>query len=328
MIYSNELFDEAREIIDARRQEAEAQTALRLAAFEKKEPRYKELKQEMIDAVREAVAAVNLDRESAEKLLIKQRDRNLNAQKEIKELLRAHGLPEDYLETKYTCPKCGDTGCVGIELCSCFTELLQKLAFDEANKLSPLRFCTFDDFRLDYYSDEVIEEYGCSPRTRMNDILTLCKEYAADFDTTSQNLYMCGETGLGKTHLSLAIAGEVIKKGYRVLYNSAQNIFNTLQKEYFGKTENRGKYESMVLDCDLLIIDDLGAEFSSQFTDAALYNIINTRINMRLPTVISSNLSPRQAEERYTRRISSRIIGDYLCLRFIGGDIRQLKTEE
>lgn len=328
MIYSNELFDEAREIIDARRQEAEAQTALRLAAFEKREPRYKELKQEMIDAVREAVAAVNLDRESAEKLLIKQRDRNLNAQKEIKELLRAHGLPEDYLETKYTCPKCGDTGCVGIELCSCFTELLQKLAFDEANKLSPLRFCTFDDFRLDYYSDEVIEEYGCSPRTRMNDILTLCKEYAADFDTNSQNLYMCGETGLGKTHLSLAIAGEVIKKGYRVLYNSAQNIFNTLQKEYFGKTENRGKYESMVLECDLLIIDDLGAEFSSQFTDAALYNIINTRINMRLPTVISSNLSPRQAEERYTRRISSRIIGDYLCLRFIGGDIRQLKTEE
>jgi DNA replication protein DnaC len=139
---------------------------------------------------------------------------------------------------------------------------------------------------------------------------------------------MQGETGLGKTHLSLAIAGEVIEKGYTVLYNSAQNIFNELQKERFGKGDSDGRFEPMVLECDLLVIDDLGAEFSTQFTNAALYNIVNTRINASLPTIISTNLSLKELEERYTRRISSRLIGEYNTLYFIGGDVRQKKTED
>ena len=138
---------------------------------------------------------------------------------------------------------------------------------------------------------------------------------------------MQGETGLGKTHLSLAIAGEVISKGYNVLYNSAQNIFNELQRERFGKSDTNGAFEAMVLECDLLIIDDLGAEFSTQFTNAALYNIINTRINTGLPTIISTNLTFKNIEDVYTRRISSRLIGEYTSLFFLGKDIRQIKKE-
>ena len=327
MLYSKELFDEVQGIIDERRRAAENRLNERMLAFEATEPRYREIKAELIDSVRAALESVNLSPQEAQANLVKQRGRNLNAQKELKKLLAAHGLPEDHLSTAYTCKKCGDTGAVGTELCTCFTELLRKRAFEEANQNSPLRFCTFEDFRLDYYSDAYDEKFKCSPRDRMREILELCKEYAADFDTDSQNLFLCGETGLGKTHLSLAIAGEVIKKGYKVLYNSAQNIFGELQKEYFGKGENRGQFESLVLECDLLILDDLGAEFSTQFTAAALYNIINTRINKRLPTIISTNLTTKQIEEQYTQRISSRIIGDYICLRFFGGDVRQLKAE-
>ncbi len=326
MLYTTELLDQAREIIDGRRKAAEDRLEARMREFEKTEPRYKELKAELIDSVREALRSMDMDRAAAEENLVKQRARNLAAQKELFSLLDLHGLPKDYLETPYTCKKCGDTGAVGTKLCDCFMDVLQKLAFDEANKTSPLRFSTFEEFRLDYYSDEYDKEFECSPRERMRDILTLCKEYAADFDTASQSLFLCGSTGLGKTHLSLAIAGEVIKKGYKVLYNSAQNIFNNLQKEYFGKTE-AGQFESMVLECDLLILDDLGAEFSTQFTNAALYNIINTRMNKSLPTIISTNLSDQQIEERYSQRISSRIIGEYVRLRFLGGDVRQLKAD-
>ena len=327
MIYSNELFTRAKEIIAERRAAAEAASAARMREFELKEPRYRLCRQEMIDSVRDALTAIEMDREGAKEFLTVQRERNLAAQKEVKALLRAHGLPENYLETGYTCPICGDTGSVGIELCSCFRSLLEKLAFEEAGKKSPLRFSTFADFRLDYYSDEVLPEYRCSPRARMEEILSLCKAYAADFDTDSPNLLFCGETGLGKTHLSLAIAGEVIKKGYTVLYNSAQNVFNELQKEYFGKAENRGKYETLVLECDLLVLDDLGAEFSTPFTDAALYNIINTRINTRRPTIISTNLKLNEIEARYEKRISSRLIGEFLFLRCLGADIRQAKTD-
>ena len=140
-------------------------------------------------------------------------------------------------------------------------------------------------------------------------------------------LLFFGETGLGKTHLSLSIAGEVINAGYSVIYNSAQNIFNELQKERFGKGDADGRFEPMVLECDLLVIDDLGAEFSTQFTNAALYNIINTRINSGLPTIISTNLNIKDLEERYTRRVSSRLIGEYAVVNFIGEDVRQLRSE-
>jgi DNA replication protein DnaC len=327
MIYSNELFAAARDIIDARRAQAEAENARRLMEFERLEPRYKTLKNEMIDSMRIAMSTVGADRETTERVIAEQRERNLSAQREIRELLLAHGLPEDWLEVHYTCQKCGDTGSVGIELCECFEDVLKTLAFEEANKRSPLRFSTFEEFRLDYYSDTVNPAYKCSPRARMEETLALCREYAEGFDRESQNLYLCGATGLGKTHLSLAIAGEVIKKGYRVLYNSAQNIFNELQKERFGKGDADGRFEPMVLECDLLVIDDLGAEFSTQFTNAALYNIINTRINSGLPTIISTNLNMKGLEERYTRRVSSRLIGEYAVINFIGEDVRQIRSE-
>ncbi|MCH5198762.1 MAG: ATP-binding protein [Oscillospiraceae bacterium] len=329
MVYSSQVIEMAKELLQSRRARAEAENARRLKEFEESNPEYKALKQEMIDSVREVVAAVGTDKESMKKILLAQRERNLSAQDGIKRLLKKSGLPEDYLEVNYTCKKCSDTGIdAQANVCSCFTDALRQAAFNEAGKKSPLKFSSFEDFRLDYYTDQKNPDFGCSAKERAGEILSLCKAYAEDFDLSSQNLLMVGETGLGKTHLSLAIAGEAIKKGYKVLYNSAQNIFNELQKEYFGRTDSRGQFEALVLESDLLILDDLGAEFSTQFTDAALYNIINTRINTSLPTIISTNLPLRELENRYSRRISSRLIGEYLLLRFFGNDVRQVKSEQ
>jgi len=324
MVYSSQIIERAKELLENRRSKAEAENSRRTREFEEHNPEYTDLKREMIDSVRDVVSALGSDRESMEKILIAQRERNLNAQQGVKNLLRSKGLPEDYLEVKYFCDKCRDTGIDNnANVCSCFTDLLREVAFQEAGKKSPLKFSSFNDFRLDYYIDEYSPAHGCTPRQRMEQILELCKTYAEDFDLNSQNILMIGETGLGKTHLSLAIAGEAIKKGYKVLYNSAQNIFNELQKEYFGRSESRGQFESLVLECDLLVLDDLGAEFSTQFTDAALYNIVNTRINTALPTIISTNLKFEEIEARYSRRISSRFIGEYVILSFFGNDVRQ-----
>ena len=134
---------------------------------------------------------------------------------------------------------------------------------------------------------------------------------------------MYGETGLGKTHLSLAIAAEAINKGFNVIYGSAHYFFSMIERERFGRsTESDGTTESKLLECDLLIIDDLGSEFITQFTVAELYCIINDRMLRGLPTIISSNLDPEELEKHYNNRISSRIIGTYKKIFFTGNDIR------
>ena len=327
MPYSRDIYEKAQEIIDKRKKDAENKNSAIIKLFESLEPEYKELKREMINSVKETVRAIDMSPEKAAEFIQNQKIRNLTAQQNIKLLLKKHSLPDDYLEIKYFCPDCEDTGFVENKLCDCHIKLLKDLAFEEAGKNSPLKFCLFSDFSLDYYSEEKTAADEDSPKDKMREILNFCKDYAKEFDTNSYSVLMMGQTGLGKTHLSLAIAGEVIKKGYSVLYNSAQNIFNTLQKERFGKTDSNGAYEAMVLECDLLVIDDLGAEFVTQFTNAALYNIINTRINSGLPTIISTNMSLVEIEKQYSSRISSRFLGEYSILRFSGTDVRQLKSD-
>lgn len=249
---------------------------------------------------------------------------NLTIQKAIGDLLESKGYPRDYLLTPYTCQKCEDTGFVNGYFCECRKEILKEISKEELSSVSPSRECRFDNFELNYYPLPVDSRIGVSPRNRMGEILNYCKAYAEDFDEESGSLYFYGATGLGKTHLSLAIANAVTEKGYNVIYDSSQNILTSLEREKFGGL-SAGKREKELLDCDLLIIDDLGSEFSTQFTVAAIYNIINTRINTSKPVIISTNLNEKELEEKYTQRIASRIIGNYVSILFLGNDIRQLK---
>ena len=134
-----------------------------------------------------------------------------------------------------------------------------------------------------------------------------------------------GGTGLGKTHLSLAIANVAINKGYSVIYGTAQNILGDLQNESFGRADNIRYSEHSVLNCDLLIIDDLGTEFKNSYSVSCLYNIVNTRLSAKLPTIISTNFSTKELEEKYDQRITSRITGEYNILMLLGNDIRYIK---
>ena len=327
MPYKREIFEKAQEILDKRRNQAEAKNTAVMMMFENTEPLYREYKNEMIASVKEAVKAIDMSPDKAAKFIEEQKIRNLTAQENVKRLLEKHGLPEDYLEVKYHCPQCDDTGVTGTKLCACHIELLKNLAYEEAGKKSPLKICTFEDFKLSYYPEKAESSYELSPREKMADILSFCKEYAENFDRKAPSVLMAGQTGLGKTHLSLSIVGKVIEKGYSVMYNSAQNFFRELQNERFGKSGSSA-FENMMLECDLLVIDDLGAEFSTTFTVSALYNIVNTRINTGLPTIISTNYSLAEIEKQYTNRISSRFIGEYSILYFEGKDIRQIRNEE
>ncbi len=219
-------------------------------------------------------------------------------------------------DVDYDCSLCNDTGYVGGKICDCVKKIANKITMDELSAQMPLDESRFDNFDLKYYSDEA--------KKRMTSILKLCKEYALNFDPkTSSNLLFLGEPGLGKTHLTLAIVSSVIEKGYMPVYAPAENLFNTIQKEKF-EGENKGAFDNMQ-NCDLLVIDDLGTEMATSFTKSALYNLINSRLLTKKPTIINTNLSLKEIEAIYSPRIASRLIGNFNANKFLGIDIRQQK---
>ena len=329
MSYSRKVYVKAASTLERRRSKAEHTQSMHREEAYAKIPELISIDREISSAGAEVIRAIGMG-ENAQRFIEELSKKNLAAQKRRKDILKENGYPEDYLDADYTCKKCRDTGFVSGVMCDCYKELLRDTALAELNELSPSSRSTFESFNVNYYPDAADAVTGVNPRSRMKEILDFCKDYAADFGTDSPSLLLYGATGLGKTHLSLAIASEAIRKGYGVIYGSAQNLMSRLEKEHFssGRDNEYDGSEQAILECDLLVIDDLGAEFSTQFTVAELYNIINTRIMSRLPVIISTNLTPDGLEQKYTQRITSRIIGNYISLYFCGKDIRQIKTME
>ena len=193
----------------------------------------------------------------------------------------------------------------------------------ELSKNMPLENCRFENFDLKYYSDKT-DTSGDNPRKEMTKILKFCKEYVLNFKPeTAENLIFRGSPGLGKTHLTMAMVSGVIEKGYLPVYGSAQNLFSAVESERFS-SDKSDALETM-LQCDLLVIDDLGTELVTSFTRSVLYNLVNTRILSCKPTIINTNLTMKEIEEKYTARISSRLMGEYDWNKFLGDDIRQQK---
>ena len=322
MSYTVATIQKATQILESRRSKAQQIQLARHAEVTDKIPEIIKLEAELSESGLKVIKAFGMGKD-AQKYIAELAETNLTIQKKIKELLTANGYSEDYLETPFTCKNCEDTGFVGGYSCDCRKELLKETAKNALSEISQSKKCRFDNFNIDLYPESDDVNPNLSPRKRMSDIVEFCKCYAEDFDLDSFSLYLHGATGLGKTHISLAIANVVAEKGYNVYYETAHNLVSVLEREKFSNN-NTGEKESEILDCDLLIIDDLGSEFSTQFTVAAIYNIINTRINRSKPTIINTNLTAAELEAKYTQRVTSRIAGSYQSLLFLGKDIRQI----
>lgn len=320
MAYSKETYKKAEQELAERRSRALAEREEHHRIAVAAVPEILETEEKMSSAGLATIKALGMGADDAKEYIRKLSEINLAAQTQRSLLLKNAGFPENWLNIRYSCKKCADKGFVNGIMCDCFKELLKSLEYEKLCSNLPVNNCRFDNFKLDYYPDGI----GTSPRRRMESVLDFCKTYAAEFSQKSSSLLLYGHTGLGKTHLSLAIAGKVVEAGYGVIYSSAQNLFNKLEKEKFGRSD--GNTEENILGCDLLIIDDLGAEFTTQFTVSALYNIVNSRELEGKPTIISTNLTPEQLLSTYSERIASRILNNYTLLRFDGTDIRQIKT--
>lgn len=245
------------------------------------------------------------------------RQKNIESQNKMKHLLVSHGYSSDYLDLHYNCPKCSDTGYNNSEFCDCMKKLIEEFMAEEVNRNSNIELSDFDSFDLKYYTGE---DYFT-----MQKIFGFTKNYAEKFTLNSENILMSGSTGLGKTHLSLAVANKVMRRGFNVIYDSALNVMYNVDKERY----NEGDTLKAIMNADLLILDDLGAEQETKSSVSTVYNIINTRIARRKPTVISTNLESNEISQRYGARVRSRLIGNYRQLHFSGNDIRlQIRREQ
>ena len=222
----------------------------------------------------------------------------------------------------YDCDICKDTGYVNGKICDCIHTAAKKLLIDSLSESLPLDSCRFENFNLNYYPQKT--EDGSAPRKYMTSVLKLCREYVINFSPkTSKSLLFMGDTGLGKTHLTLAITYELLNQGFDVVYGAAYNLFSDMETEHF-KAHTNERYTAAI-NCDLLVIDDLGGEFVSPYIQSLLYNIINTRDLANKPTIINTNLPMGEIAKRYTPRIASRLL-KYTDVDFIGNDIRQIKA--
>ena len=249
--------------------------------------------------------------------------------KEKKQLLLDNNIPSNYLSVEYKCDVCRDTGWVNHEMhaterCRCLTQRLVDKYYDLSNIRSLLNEENFGTFSFDYYSDTIDPANGTSPYKNIKLIHKVAENFVDKFDSTFQNLLFYGDTGLGKTFMCNCIAKELLDKGHTVLYVTAPGIFKTVEDFRFNRNEsNESEYViDAVTEVDLLILDDLGAEFGTVVTSAALFDIINNRLLGKKATVISTNLTPAEFESQYSDRIVSRFLGHYKMSKFFGDDIR------
>lgn len=324
MAYSEEILRRARARLElARTQRRQEQQARQEQAYARY-PRLREIDRELRLTMSSLMANVLRSGEDPAAAIAEIREQNLALQRERDWILQAGELAP--LDEGPACPLCGDTGYVGAQMCSCLHELCRQEQRKELTSLLHSGADRFEDFRLDVYPDAYDPELGTSPRRLMQSNFNDCRKYAASFSPASPSLLFSGGTGLGKTFLSACIARQVADSGFGVIYETATRLFADFEAEKFAadREENRGLTRKY-LACDLLIIDDLGMEISSSYITATIYNVIDTRITLKKPTIISTNLSMQELEKRYNERFTSRIIGFYDRLIFRGKDIRMKK---
>lgn len=243
-----------------------------------------------------------------------------------KALLLANGYSSDYLDPIYDCGFCQDTGFINGKPCECLQREITHSLYTSPELEDVLQRENFDTFNFDYYSDSFVDEVsGSSALDNIETVVDYCQYYIKQFERKPGNLLFYGKAGSGKTFLINCIAKELIDQSYTVLYLSSVEFFDLLSNITFNKNHSAAMGQITMhelLQCDLLIIDDLGSEMSNSFTDSALFDCLNNRLIHRKSTIISTNLSLEDLKKSYSERIFSRVLGEYTIFKIFGDDIR------
>lgn len=322
MAYSEAVLHRARERLLQEKTLYEAETAARRAQVLQAYPRLREIDQALRQSVAGAVAAAFRKGEDTAAAIAALKEKNLALQREREWILASAELDESVLDPPPFCPHCGGSGYVGSSMCECLRELCRQEQKKELSSLLGGKE-SFDGFRLDLYPTEPDPNLGVSPRQLMERTFRRCRRYAREFGAGAPSLLFTGGPGLGKTFLSACIARAVADNGFSVVYDTAGKLFSDFEAVKFGG--NQQDLTRKYLQCDLLIIDDLGTEMTTQFTQSVLYRVLNDRLLENRPVIVSTNLSDQALRQRYSAPIASRLLGAFEVCLFLGQDIRQLR---
>lgn len=246
-----------------------------------------------------------------------------NLRVEKSELLVSNGYPLDYLDIHYSCNKCKDTGFIGLQKCSCYRQKLNSIYYRNSDLFIVSAEHSFANFNMNFYSDKKNGREKFSPKENMKNIVNNCLRYITNFNSTSENLLFYGNPGTGKTFLSHCVAKELIDNGYFIVYKTSEELIKNLKDIRFNSNVT---LEDHLINCDLLIIDDLGTEVSSEFAISELFNLLNTKLLRNKKMLISSNFSLDELLSIYSERITSRLFGNFTLFKFYGDDIRLQKS--
>ena len=324
MKLNNSQYDTIMRMYDAKQSRARAEQSSRYEEINARLPEYDALRKESAEVSAEAARAAVMG-DMTKRARLADKLASINEEKHL--LLAAAGYPEDYLDLHYECPACKDTGFIDGKKCNCFKQAAIDLLYNQSNIKKILLLENFSNFNYDWYSEDYVDSVsGISALENIINVTRDVNAFISDFPS-GQNLLFYGDTGVGKTFLTHCIASELLGKGHSVLYLSAIDLFDLFSKYTFDNDSevNYRDAFSQILDCELLIIDDLGTELTNSFTNSRLFYCINERILAGLSTIISTNLSLEELMNTYSERIFSRLTMSYGIYKIFGDDIRMKK---
>lgn len=324
MAYTPAVLQRAEARLRQAKEQNERDNRARIDSYYARYPRLREIDSALRQTAARVMAAAFRRGEEPRQAIETLKEENLSLQREREWILESNDIDPDELEATPICASCGGTGWHGAVMCECLAELCRQEQKKELSTLLGAGKESFDRFRLDVYPAEADPAIGVSPRAVMQHILRSAQQYARAFTPSAGSVLMIGATGLGKTFLSACIARTVADRGYSVCYVSAGNLFSDFEQAKFHPQEGFDPAKKY-LACDLLIIDDLGTEMTTQFVVSALYQVLNTRLMEGRPTIVSTNLPVDELPRRYSPQIASRLLGSFEVYKFCGRDIRMMK---
>lgn len=323
--YVNEIIME----YEKNKSSAEEEAYKRQLEIYKKIPRVKMIDSELGTIGLDVARSVFKEGIDIEAIIEQKKVKSMDLRIERAELLTKNDYPRDYEAPKYSCSICCDTGYTGSVKCHCFKQKIINMHYKQSNLKNIIQKENFEMFVFDYYSIHKFEDETLSPRKNIEEVFKASVDFVGNFEDRSDNLFFYGKSGLGKTFLSNCIAKDLLDRGKLVIYQTASGLIELLKDAKFENNDYGVKEKSTdIFECDLLIIDDLGTEYITDFSQMELFNIINKRLITNKKMIISTNFSLDNIFKTYPERITSRIFGSFTMYKFYGEDIRVRIAEQ